>query len=63
MNLILFFLILSTEKSFEMFPRHKGVATISESFALNLWTSVPLTVCSTIMQTKTKFFIIFSKIN
>ena len=32
----------SAEKSFGMFPRHKGVAAISESFALNLWTSVPL---------------------
>ena len=30
------FFILSTEQSFEMFPRHNGLATISESFALNL---------------------------
>ena len=30
------FFILSTEKSFEMFPRHNRVATILESFALNL---------------------------
>ena len=29
--------------SFEMFPRHDGVAIISESFALNLIISVPLT--------------------
>ena len=35
--------MLSTEKSFEMFPRHNGLAIISESFALNLWISVPLT--------------------
>ena len=31
-----FFFILSIEKSFETFPRHNGVATISEFFALNL---------------------------
>ena len=30
------FFILSTDQSFEIFPRHNGVATISESFALNL---------------------------
>ena len=30
------FFILSGDQSFEMFPRHNGVATISESFALNL---------------------------
>ena len=35
--------MLSTGKSFEMFPRQNGLATISESFALNLWISVPLT--------------------
>ena len=29
--------------SFEMFPRHNGLATVSESFALNLWICVPLT--------------------
>ena len=29
--------------NFEIFPRHNGVATISESFALNLWISIPLT--------------------
>ena len=27
---------LLTDQSYEMFPRHNGVATISESFALNL---------------------------
>ena len=32
--------MLSTENYFEMFPRHNGVATISESFALNLLISV-----------------------
>ena len=26
-----------------MFPRHNGIALISECFALNLWISVPLT--------------------
>ena len=31
-----FFFILSTDQSFEMFPKHNGVATTSESFALNL---------------------------
>ena len=30
------FFILSTDQSFEIFPKHNGVATISESFALNL---------------------------
>ena len=33
LNPVLF--ILSTDQSFEIFPKH-GVATISESFALNL---------------------------
>ena len=37
------FFILSTEKFLEMFPRNNGVATISESFALNSAISVPLT--------------------
>ena len=37
------FFILALEKSFEMFPRHNEVATISESFPLNLIISVPLT--------------------
>ena len=35
--------ILSTVQSFEMFPRHRGVATISESFDLNIRISLPLT--------------------
>ena len=35
--------MLSTNQSFEMFPRHDGVATVSESLALNLQISVPLT--------------------
>ena len=35
--------MLSTEKLFEMFPRQNGVARISESFALYLIISVPLT--------------------
>ena len=30
-------------QSFEIFPKHKGYAEISESFALNLIISVPLT--------------------
>ena len=33
----------SIDQSIEMFPRHTGVATILESFALNLIISVPLT--------------------
>ena len=37
------FFILSTEKFFEMFPRNNGVATLSESFALNSTISVRLT--------------------
>ena len=36
------FFILATEKSFEMFPKQSGFAKISESFALNLISSVPL---------------------
>ena len=39
---MLIFFILCQEKSPETFPRHYGTATISESFALNLWISVPL---------------------
>ena len=27
--------VLSTDQSLEMFPKHNGVAAISESFALN----------------------------
>ena len=30
------FFILSIDQSFEIFPKHNGVATISEPFALNL---------------------------
>ena len=37
------FFILSVDQSFEMFPKHNGPATISESFALTLQISVPLT--------------------
>ena len=37
------FFILSTEKFFELFPRYNRVATVSESFTLNLWISTPLT--------------------
>ena len=37
------FFIWSTDQSFEMFPKHKGYAFISESFALSLIISVPLT--------------------
>ena len=43
--------MLPTERSFKMFPRHSGIAVISEKFALNLVISVPLTICSIIMQT------------
>ena len=35
--------MLSIETSFEMFPRHNGVALSSESFALNLIIPIPLT--------------------
>ena len=35
--------MLSLEKSSEIFPRHNGVVTIPESFALNVVISVPLT--------------------
>ena len=37
------FFILSCDQSFEMFPKHNKYARISESFALNLIISVPLT--------------------
>ena len=30
------FFIFSADQSFEIFPKHNGVVTISESFALNL---------------------------
>ena len=30
------FFILSTDQSLEVFPKHNGLAAISESFALNL---------------------------
>ena len=35
--------MLSTEKSFEMFPRYNEVALIPEPCALNLWILTPLT--------------------
>ena len=35
--------MLPAEKSFETSPKHNGVATFSEIFALNLWISVLLT--------------------
>ena len=38
-----FFFILSVDQSFEIFPEHNGLATIADSFALNLAISVPLT--------------------
>ena len=31
-----FFFILSVDQSFEIFPKHNGLAIISESFALNM---------------------------
>ena len=37
-----FFFILSVDQFFEIFPKHNGLATSSESFALNLLISVPL---------------------
>ena len=38
--------MLSLERSFETFPRHNRVAAISESFALNLITSVQSSQCN-----------------
>ena len=40
---MLIFFMFFQENSSETFPRHNGTGTISESFALNLWISVPLT--------------------
>ena len=37
------FFILSVDQSLEILPKHNGLATISESFALNFIISVPLT--------------------
>ena len=37
------FFILSVDQSIEIFAKHNGLATISESFALNLTISLPLT--------------------
>ena len=34
--------MLSVETCAEMFPKHNGITTTSESFALNLTISVPL---------------------
>ena len=38
-----FFFILSVGQSLEILPKHNGLATILESFTLNLMISVPLT--------------------
>ena len=38
-----FFFTLSVVKSFETLPIHNGAAFISETFALNLYISPPLT--------------------
>ena len=38
-----FFFILSVDQSLEILPKHNGLATIAESFALNFIISVPLT--------------------
>ena len=54
MYLIQFFFKLSTGQFFEMFPRHNGVATSSESFALNLCISLPLTNANSPLQCKLK---------
>ena len=35
--------MLSTYQSLEILPKHNGLATILESFALNFMISVPLT--------------------
>ena len=37
------FFMLSVDQSLEILPKHNGLATISESFALNLYISVPFT--------------------
>ena len=37
------FFKLLTEQSFEMFPKHRGVTIIAESFSLNFTISLPLT--------------------
>ena len=37
------FFILSVDQSLELLPKHNGLATILESFALDLQISVPLT--------------------
>ena len=37
------FFIISVDQSLETLPKHNGLATISESFALNFIISVPLT--------------------
>ena len=42
-----------------MFPRHNGVATIPESFALNLIISVPLTKKNYLLYYNESFFFVF----
>ena len=37
------FFILSVDQSFEIFPKHNGLAKIAEPFAFNFIISVPLT--------------------
>ena len=37
------FFVLSMDQTFEIFPKHHGLAAISESFVLNLIIFVPLT--------------------
>ena len=37
------FFILSVDQSLEILPKHNGLATIAEFFALNFKISVPLT--------------------
>ena len=32
------------DQSFEIFPKHNGIVTIAESFALNFYVSVLLTI-------------------
>ena len=57
------FFTLSSDQSFEIFPKHNEYARISESFALNLIISVPLQINSylpILMQTFTKFCIFLS---
>ena len=59
--------MLSIDQFFEIFPKHNGLATISEFFCLkfaNFCTiEKQITICSIVMQAQTKFIFCRSKIN